>query len=88
MLFRSEEESVIEVVRDGQSVNVPYNLTLEDYGEYTVTIRDKAGNSSEYRFTIEMYFTMTSMLVFLLLIMIAAGLGGYFRYVKTHLRVR
>ncbi len=88
MIRQGEEESVIEVVRDGQSVNVPYNLTLEDYGEYTVTIRDKAGNSSEYRFTIEMYFTMTSMLVFLLLIMIAAGLGGYFRYVKTHLRVR
>ena len=83
-----EEESVIEIVRDGQSVNVPYNLVLEDYGDYTVTIRDEAGNSSEYRFTIQMYFTMTSILVFALLIMIVAGLGGYFRYVKSHLRVR
>ncbi len=88
MVRAGEEESVIEVVRDGQSVNVPYTLTLEDYGEYIVTIRDKAGNSSEYRFTIQMYFTMTSMLVFLLLIIIVAGLGGYFRYVKSHLRVR
>ncbi len=83
-----EEESVIEVVRDGQSINVPYNLILEDYGDYTVTIRDEAGNSSEYRFTIQMYFTMTSILVFALLIIIVAGLGGYYHYVKSHLRVR
>jgi len=83
-----DEDSIIEILRDGQTVNVPYSLVLEDYGTYTVTVRDAAGNSNEYRFTIQMYFTMTSMLVFVLLFMVAVGLAGYFRYVKTHLRVR
>ena len=53
-----------------------------------MVVSDMAGNSSEYSFTIQMYFTMTSLLVFLLLILIAAGLAGYYRYVKTHLRIR
>ena len=74
--------------KDGAAINVPYTHVLEDYGDYVVTVRDMAGNSNEYRFTIQLYFTMMSMMVFLLLIVIIAGLFGYYRYVKTHLRVR
>lgn len=88
MLRMGEEESVIRVTRDGTEINVPYDLVLDDYGSYVVTVSDQAGNSSEYRFIIQVYFTMTSMLVFLLLAMIAAGLFGYYTYVKSHLRIR
>lgn len=87
-VLREEEEAVVEVTRDGMAVNLPYTGILEEYGDYVVTIRDRAGNYSEYKFTIQMYFTTISMLVFILLIMIAAGLLGYYRYVKTHLRIR
>ena len=85
MAVASQEETVIRIMRE---INTPYDLKLEDYGDYRVVVSDMAGNSSEYSFTIQMYFTMTSLLVFLLLILIAAGLAGYYRYVKTHLRIR
>lgn len=88
MTVASQEETVIRITKDGREINTPYDLRLEDYGDYRVVVSDKAGNSNEYSFTIQMYFTMTSLLVFLLLILIAAGLAGYFRYVKTHLRIR
>lgn len=88
MAVASQEETVIRIMRDGREINTPYDLKLEDYGDYRVVVSDMAGNSSEYSFTIQMYFTMTSLLVFLLLILIAAGLAGYYRYVKTHLRIR
>lgn len=88
MLPVGEEETVIRVSRDGTEINVPFDRVLDDYGSYVVTVSDLAGNSMEYRFVIQVYFTMTSMLVFLLLAMIAAGLFGYYRYVKSHLRIR
>lgn len=88
MSVAAQEDTSIQVIKDGQEINTPYDLTLEDYGDYRVIISDRAGNSSEYSFTIQMYFTMTSLLVFLLLLLIAAGLLGYYRYVKTHLRIR
>lgn len=84
----TEEVTEIEIKKDGQAISAPYNQTLADYGEYVVNIKDQAGNSTEYKFSIQMYFTMTSMIVFLLLIMIAAGLWGYYKYVKKHLRIR
>ncbi len=87
-MLRRDEDAVVEILRDGLEISVPYSGVLEEYGDYVVSIRDKAGNFTEYRFTIRIYFTMMSMVVFLLLIMIAAGLLGYYRYVKTHLRVR
>lgn len=87
-ILQEDESAILEVSKDGTAINVPYTRILEDYGDYVVTIRDMAGNSSEYRFTIQLYFTMMSMMVFLILIVIAAGLLGYYRYVKTHLRVR
>lgn len=88
MLRMGEEETVVRVNRDGAEISVPYDLVLDDYGSYVVTVSDLAGNSTEYRFVIQLYFTMTSMLVFLLLAVIAAGLFGYYRYVKNHLRIR
>ena len=87
-ILKEDENAILEVSKDGAAINVPYTHVLEDYGDYVVTVRDMAGNSNEYRFTIQLSFTMMSMMVFLLLIVIVAGLFGYYRYVKTHLRVR
>ncbi len=84
----AEEETAIQITRDGVEIGVPIDMVLDDYGEYVVVIQDNAGNRNEYRFTIELYFTMTSLLVFLLLAAIAAGLFGYYKYVKNHLRIR
>lgn len=71
------EEGVITVATE----------TLETPGNYKVTVYDKAGNFTEYQFTIEGYLDINAIMAIAVFIAVIAGIFIYSRRLRKRMRV-
>ncbi|MBR5229592.1 MAG: hypothetical protein IKW01_01950 [Firmicutes bacterium] len=61
--------------------------TLEVPGNYILTVYDRAGNFTEYNFTIEGYLDINALLAILIVIALVAGIIIYSRRLRKRMRV-
>lgn len=81
-----EENGTVLVYRDGQEE--AYSDTLTKSGNYEIIALDEAGNKTVYNFTIMIYLNKGSIVFFVILVLIAAGVGAYVIVSRKKLRVR
>lgn len=80
-----EEGATLLVELDGEEI---ITSELLQSGNYVVTVTDQAGNKTVYKFTLQIYFNLNSILFFILFPAMIVGLIAYLSYAKKHLRVR
>ena len=76
----------VTVLQDGEATR--YSGELTDIGHYEVVAEDAAGNSVTYPFTIMLYLNATSIVFFVLLVVLLALLAVYLIRYRTRMRVR
>lgn len=81
-----EKDAAILVELDGKSI--PYEKTLTRSGSYRIVLTDKAGNTTEYRFSILVYFNVSSYVFLAVLAILIITLLVYLRVSSKRLRVR
>lgn len=81
-----EEGASIGITLDGKEI--PYAGELTEAGDYRVLVMDEAGNTSEYRFTILLYFNLSSILFMALVVIVAVTVGAYIVISRKRLEVR
>lgn len=81
-----EEDAAAKITLDGK--NYSYRKTLTRSGEYRIVVKDKAGNQSIYEFEILIYFNMSSIAFFGLLLLIIAGVIIYLMIQRKRLKIR
>lgn len=82
----AEPGSTISVRLEGKSI--PYTKVLTQTGTYRITLRDPAGNTSEYSFRIRLYFNVTSYAFFAAVLLAVGILAAYLIISRKKLRVR
>lgn len=85
-LADAEDHSILYIEHDGQPMSRRY--TLNESGEYTVTIKDEAGNSNVYKFVIQVYFNLSSILLLACLLLVGVGILAFMLRTRRNLRVR
>ncbi len=81
-----EEGATVRVYLDGKEI--PFTTELTTSGSYRVLLRDEAGNETDYRFTIRVYFDFNSAACIGLVLCVIAALIVYLVYSRKKLRVR
>ncbi len=81
-----EENASLIILHNDERIG--YSSVLKDSGHYDIIIYDEAGNRSEYKFTITMYFNYVSIVFMLVFVALIAGLIAYVIFAKKHLRIR
>ena len=81
-----EEGAALYIQLDGEEES--FTTELVKSGAYVVTVTDRAGNASVYKFTLQVYFNTSSIVFFVVLPALIAGLVLYLIYSRKHLRVR
>lgn len=81
-----EKNGTVLVFRDGQAEDFTEKLTKS--GRYELVAVDEAGNKTSYSFTIMIYLNAGSFIFFLVLVLIAAGVGAYIILSRKKLRIR
>lgn len=86
-----EEEDVIEVLLDGTPLDVTVHADgtgeLTQSGSYVITVRDAAGNKSEYGYIIMLYFNYGSIVFFVLLSVSLLALAIYIFIKRKRLEI-
>lgn len=81
-----EEGASIGITLNGKQI--PYASELTEIGEYRILVMDAAGNTSEYHFTILMYFNLSSLMFMALVVAVAVAVGAYIVISRKRLEVR
>lgn len=81
-----EEDALIHIELNGEEI--AYSDTLTKSGDYYIIVKDAAGNTTNYNFTIRIYFDINSWVVIGVIVLIIIGTLGYLLYSRRHLRVR
>lgn len=81
-------DDTLEVTLNGEPYEVSFMRKLTEHGNYHVKVTDPAGNSVTYVFTIQMYLTISSVMVFILVGLLIALLIAYGIHVRKHVRIR
>ena len=81
-----EKDATILVELDGKSIT--YEKTLTRSGAYRIALTDRAGNTTEYRFSIQVYFNVSSYIFIAVLAALIITLLVYLRVSSKRLRVR
>ncbi len=74
------------LTQDGKEIDFRSRVTSA--GNYTVTVKDAAGNSNAYSFTIGLYFTLNHFTVFIILAAVLLALAAYMWVSRRRLRIR
>lgn len=82
-----EEGDSVLLQRDGETIVFPRDGHLPESGVYTLEAFDDAGNSVTYQFTILMYFDVSSLLFFALVLLSLVGVAGYVFYKRKNLKI-
>ena len=85
-IFCAEPGCTITLTQDGKAVE--FRSPLKSAGNYSVTVKDPAGNSNIYLFTIGLYFTLNHFTVFLILAAMILALAVYMWISRKRLRIR
>ena len=67
---------------------IEYEPVLTQSGRYRIVVTDAAGNMSSYEFMIRVYFTTSSIILFIAILAVGVGLGIYALYSRRHMRIR
>jgi len=86
--YLSNDIASLELVRNGELVSGFNSTSVTEPGKYTLTIMDKAGNSSTASFTLKYQVNLYGVLAVVLVIAAIAGLGGFVVYTKKNTKVR
>lgn len=86
--YLSKDISSIELVRNGEPVSGFNSTSVAEPGNYTLTIFDKAGNSSSANFTLKYQVNMYGIFAFALIILAFGGIGTFVVYTKKNTKVR
>ncbi len=81
-----EEGASIGITLDGKEIN--YTSELTESGEYSIVLMDKAGNVTNYNFTILLYFNWSSLLFFAIVLGVAIAVTVYIVVSRKTLTVR
>lgn len=81
-----ENGAGLSIWRNGEAMNAA--STLKASGDYDIIVSDAAGNTSNYSFTIRVYFDGNSIVFFLLIVAVLAATAIYVLMSKKNLRVR
>lgn len=81
-----EDGSSISITLDGKQIS--YKSELTESGEYQIVLMDKAGNVTQYAFTILIYFDLNSLLFFGIALAAVAAVGAYIVISRKRLTVR
>lgn len=81
-----EGNTSIYIEQDGEPIN--YKSTLTESGSYVITLEDQAGNTTTYKFVIQVYFNVSSLMFFALTLVAAVAIIVYVLYSKKALRIR
>lgn len=81
-----EHGASIYIEQDGKQIS--YTDELTESGSYVVTVQDAAGNSNTYKFVIRVYFNISSMVFFIMTVVVIAALVIYILRSRKTLRVR
>ncbi len=81
-----EDGASISITLDGKQIS--YKSELTESGEYQIVLMDKAGNVTQYAFTILIYFDLNSLLFFGIALAAAAAVGVYIVISRKRLTVR
>lgn len=76
----------VAVYRNGEAE--PYTPQLTKSGQYEIVVSDAAGNKTSYAFTIMIYFNSGSLVFFIALAAIVAGVAVYVIIAGKKLRIR
>ena len=67
---------------------IPYQKVLTESGRYRIVLTDAAGNMSNYEFMIRVYYNTNSIVFFVAILALGAGVGIYALYSRRHMRIR
>lgn len=81
-----EPHASIYIEHNNKPIGTKFNLT--ESGAYTVTVKDQAGNKTEYKFVIQIYLNTSSVLFIILFLALLIGILVYVLKSKNSLRVR
>ena len=81
-----EEGAQLSVKLDGNDEG--YTTLLTKSGSYVVTVTDRAGNSTVYKFKLQVYFNTSSIVFLVLFPVLVIALAVYLVHSRKHLRVR
>lgn len=82
-----EPEAEIAITLDNKYLTVP-DKELTRSGVYDVVVRDAAGNTSQYHFTIMVYLNLNSYIFIAVFVILLAALAAYLLISRKRLRVR
>ena len=84
-------DDTVVLLRNGQSVETERNgdasVTVRDSGNYVLRVFDAAGNVSEQDFTIMVYFNVSSLIFFTLVILTTGGVAAYILSKRRNLKI-
>ena len=86
--YLSKDIASLELVRNGEIVSGFNSNSIAEPGNYTLTITDKAGNSSSASFSLKYQVNMYGILAAVLVILSIAGVGAFVVYTKKNTKVR
>lgn len=81
-----EEGATLTVIHDGEEI-VPDGTQLIQNGNYKLIVTDRAGNVTNYNFLIMLYFNMSSIAFFVLIILVFLGVAAYIIISGKRIRV-
>ena len=86
--YLSGDIEIIELVRNGEPVSGFNSTSVTDPGNYTLTVSDKAGNSTSASFNLKYRVNIYGVLAVALVILSIAGIGAFVVYTKKNTKVR
>ena len=86
--YLSNDIETIELVKDGKVVPGFSGTSIAEPGKYTLTVYDKAGNSTSASFSLKYQVNIYGILAVFLVILAAAGIGAFVVYTKKNTKVR
>ena len=82
-----EKSDSVRMTLNGKSAAFPSDAHLTSSGLYTLEVYDEAGNISAHQLTILVYFDLSSLLFFALVVGSVALVAGYILYKRKKLRI-
>jgi len=80
-------EDGAEIFLDRNGKEIPFNGVIDETGSYVLTVKDEAGNETNYDFVVITYEKTDMKYLIILGVVLLAALAGYFVYYKKNIRV-
>lgn len=86
--YLSEDIDKVTLEKDGEEPRVFSGYSVTSPGSYRLTVQDRAGNVSDYDFTLKFHVNRYGVMAVVLMILVIAGAAGFAVHVKRTVKVR